>query len=199
MPIVKVNNYSDSYSPVGVSALGTIVFDNVVFPGGIDNKWINDEGNPVIYNDVKLDSVSITVNRKKVIQKSRVSGRKGTVKEYITLDDYIITLSAIIAPETFSLLDLGQIGIANVVPGSAFAAGAVGFTVPDEPVELLNNLKLLDDVQDSVQIRCKHLNNTYGINKVVIEEMSDSKTTADTYAIRMRLVSDDEVNLKDFG
>ena len=78
MAIIKVNNYSDSVTPVGVSSLGTVVFDNVVFPAGT---WVDDEGNPQVYGQVQLDAVTLSVNRMKIIQKSRVSGRKGTIKE----------------------------------------------------------------------------------------------------------------------
>ena len=81
----------------------------------------------------------------------------------------MIDLQAIVAPETFSLLDFAQIGVANVVPGAAFAAGVVGFTVPDEPSELMNAISLLEQVPDSVQINSKYLNNYFGITNVVIE------------------------------
>lgn len=196
MPIIKVNGYSDSFTPVGVSALGTVVFDNVVFPAG---SWVDDDGNTQDYNKVKLDAVTLSVNRMKIVQKSRVSGRKGAIREYIALDDYTIDLQAIIAPETFSLLDFAQIGAANVIPAAQAAAGVAGFTVPDEPTELMNNIALLCNVQDRVRIDSKMLGNYFDITHVVIMEFSVTKSSADTYTLKMRMESDEKTDLKDFG
>lgn len=195
MPVVNINSLADSVTPVGVSQLGTIVFDNVVFPAGT---WIDDDGNAQVYNKVKLDAVSLNVNRRKDIVKSKVSGRKGTNKEYITIDDYVINLEAVIAPNTFSLVQIGQIGLANVAPVSA-AAGAVGFTVPNEPVQLLNDIARLDDVQDAVPIRCKHLKNNFNITNVVIENFRLNKISSDTYILRFDMTDDALIDLNGFG
>lgn len=196
MAIVKIGDYSDSLSPVGVSSLGTVVFDNVVFPAGT---WVDLDGNDKTFDEVKLDSVALSVNRTKRIVSSRVSGRVGTIKEYITSDDYNIKLEAIIAPEAFDTLEVAQaLSFGSVLP-LQFAASAAGITVPREPIELLRGIKLLDDVQDSVTVYSKHLNNIFDINNVVIEECSITKFTADSYALSMNLVSDEKVSLKGFG
>ena len=196
MAIINVGGYSDSLSPVGVSALGTVVFDNVVFPAGT---WVDLNSDEKTFDEVKLDSVALSVNRAKRIVSSRVSGRVGMIKEYITSDDYSIRLEAIIAPEAFDTVEIAQaLSFGSILP-LQFAAGAAGVTVPREPMDMLRRVKLLDDVQDSLTIYSKLLNNVFDINEVIIEECSITKFTADSYALSMSLVSDEKVSLKGFG
>lgn len=196
MAIINVGDYSDSLSPVGVSSLGTVVFDNVVFPAGT---WVDLDNNERTFNEVKLDAVALSVARQKNIVKSRISGREGNVNEYITSEAYVIRLEAIIAPEAYDKVDVAQsLAFGSITPLQS-VAGAGGVTVPREPVELMRDIKLLDDVQDSVTVYCKHLNNIFDINTVIIEDFGISKFSADSYSLRMSLISDENVSLKGFG
>lgn len=196
MPIVTVNGLSDSMTPVGVSQLGTVIFDNIVFPAG---QWIDDENNPQPYGEVKLDAVTLSVNRIKKIIKSQVVGQSGDTKEYVTTGDYVINVNAIIAPDTFALIDFAAIGVANAIPSTQVVNGAIGVTVPQEPVQLLKNIADIEKCPDSVPIRCKYLKNNYDITRVVIESMTINRSGADTWTLQFKLLSDFELDLKDFG
>jgi hypothetical protein len=166
---INVNDRSDSITPVGISSLGTPIFDNVVFPAG---RYYDLSNNLLEYQEVKLDSVTLVVNRPKDIIKSKVSGRKGEISEHIGFSNYTIFLTGVIAP----------------VP-----------VFPIEDTDLLDRLKKLDDVPDRVPILSKFLNNIYKITHVVIEDMEVSKASSDTYAVRMSMYGDDDIDLKDFG
>lgn len=195
MAIINFNNIADSFRPVGVSALGTAVFDNVVFPAG---QYVDLDGNTQVYNEVVLDAVTLNVTRTKEIIVSKVAGRDGTVKEYVTTNDYEIGINAVIAPPLYTEAQLAQISL-GFVPGVQEAGSGFGIVAPNEPVAEINNLALLEAVPDRVEIRSKFLQNQFDINFVVIDMMSLERLGADSYALRIQCLSDFEVDLGDFG
>ena len=166
---IKVNGLSDAITPVGISQLGSIVTDNVVFPAG---NYFDLSNNQLQYLEVKLDAVDLIVNRPKEIVKSSISGRNGEISEHIGFKNYSIFLTGIIAPETLGV---------------------------SENIEILDRLKALDDVPERVAIQSKFLNNVYGITYVVIHDMEIKKLNSDTYSVRMPMEGDFDIDLKDFG
>ena len=76
---------------IGVSQLGTLLFDDITFPSG---SYRSLEGVVVDYDELKLQSVRFIVAQEKNIVKTAISGRNGTVKEYNNDGDYQITLQA---------------------------------------------------------------------------------------------------------
>lgn len=192
---VSVNGISDSLSPVGVSDLGTLVYDNVVFPAGT---WIDLDGNVQAYNEVKLDAVTIVVNRTKEIVISKVSGREGSIKEYITNNDFTITLAALITSPNVTPGDIALIG-AGLLPGVSGFAGAVGLTAVQEPVVALSRLKRLEEVPDNVEIRSKILQNVYDITKVVVADYSCERVGSDAWSVKLELIQDRDIDLEDFA
>ena len=166
---VFVNGISDTATPIGISQLGTPVFDNIVFPAG---QYYDLSNNLIKYEEVKLDAVTVIVTRMKNIVKSSISGRNGEISEHIGFGNYNISLVGIIAPDVISL---------------------------GENTELLSKLKKLDDVPERVPVRSKFLNNIYNITHVVIERAETSKASSDTYNLRMAMYGDFDIDLKDFG
>jgi hypothetical protein len=166
---ILINGTQDSLTPVGISALGTPVFDNVVFPAG---NYFDLSGNQKNFEQVSLDAVQLVVNRPKKIVKSEISGRDGEISEHVGFANYQIALTAVIAPDPSN---------------------------PSENTELLNRLKKLDDVPERVQILSKHLNNIFKITHVIIEDMRVQKIDADTYSVVMPMYEDKDIDLKDFG
>lgn len=192
---INVNNIADSFDPVGVSQLGTVVFDNIVFPAGT---YFDLDGNEQFYNEVVLDAVTVTVNRNKEIVRSKVSGRDGEIKEYVTNNDYRVSVNAVIAPENYTADQIAQIA-AGFIPGVRFGTSVASAVIPNEPTELINNLAILEKVPDRVEVRCKHLQNNFDINYLVIDDFRLGKATADSYALRIECSSDFSIDLKDFG
>lgn len=76
---------------IGVSQLGTLLYDDITFPAG---SYRTLEGVVVDYDEFKLQSVRFILNQEKNIVRTQISGRNGTVKEYNNDGDYLIALNA---------------------------------------------------------------------------------------------------------
>lgn len=101
-PIVKDNNPYDGKIAQGpapdpalyLSALGTPVVADVTFVGG--SYTDNDTGRVITFPSLTLETVLITVSQPKRIVKTDIQGRNGSVKEYIGMDDWQITINGIL-------------------------------------------------------------------------------------------------------
>lgn len=78
-----------------LSALGTPVVINLIF----DSVAYTDmnTGRKMVTQLLQFDAVLCTLSQAKKIVKTEIQGRDGTVKEYIGLDDYQVTINGIIA------------------------------------------------------------------------------------------------------
>ena len=132
--------YQQADFPVATSALGTPVYTNIVFKGGRYTNHIT--GSPTHFDDVELQTVLLGVSQAKKIVKTEIQGRDGTLKEYIGMDDYHITVNAIIN-------------------------GANGH-YPAEDVQLL---KQMLDAPVTIDVTCDYLL-LLGIHCVVVESYS---------------------------
>lgn len=74
------------------SQLGTEILSNIVFEAGS----YTDRGQVINFEGLAIDMVLITINQTKNIIKTDVQGRAGSVKEYISLGDYVINIKAAI-------------------------------------------------------------------------------------------------------
>jgi len=100
--------------PIGLSPLGTPIFDDITFPAG---SYLTLEGVTVDYAELRLISVRYVVQQAKNIVRTMVSGRNGSVKEYNNTGDYIIKGQASISElaPVFPREDLEKfIGIVDV-------------------------------------------------------------------------------------
>lgn len=76
------------------SYLGTPVFSPLTIHPG---KYTDDKGTEITFEGIYLDTVLMTVSHTKIIQKTTVAGRKGTIKEYIGDGDRMINIKIVIA------------------------------------------------------------------------------------------------------
>lgn len=77
-----------------LSALGTPVYTNIEFLS--DSYETNVKGLSRTTPNLKYEAILITVSQAKKIIKTEIQGRNGTVKEYIGLDDYNVTINGVI-------------------------------------------------------------------------------------------------------
>lgn len=99
-PVYNKNPY-ESRIPEGVapdpamylSPLGTPVVADLLLQGG---SYTNNSGKIVTYEDVTLVTVLITLSQPKRVVRTEIQGNDGTVKEYIGMDDYQLTINGII-------------------------------------------------------------------------------------------------------
>ena len=76
--------------PEFISQLNTPVYSNVIFNAGkiLDNDLIEIDN----WADFRIDDILLTVTQSKRIITTEIQGKDGSIKEYIGLDDYQVTL-----------------------------------------------------------------------------------------------------------
>ena len=86
--------YDDNYDKeLYKSKLGTPVLTNLVIEAG---EYTDDFGNRKTFPKLTFDTVLMTIAQSKNIVKTTLQGRPGTVKEYISLGDFEVTINGII-------------------------------------------------------------------------------------------------------
>jgi len=148
---------NDSDKAVAQSYLGTPVYANIVFgnlvninnvDGAVKNEYIDLQGNVIPFEPLRIDTVLMDVRMQKNIIKTPIQGRNGTIKEYISDGDYIITISG---------------SISTTERGTKASYG-----IPEDDVESLINIC---NIPYPVPVDSSFLN-LFGIDKVVIDDYS---------------------------
>jgi hypothetical protein len=78
----------------GRSQLGSLIYGQVEIEPGF---YYDPDGKRTPYDGITLDTTVITVNQTKNIVKTAISGRNGTIKEYINDGDYEVQISGILS------------------------------------------------------------------------------------------------------
>lgn len=91
----------ESDAPIATSYLGTPVYSNLIIAGVKNTRGAT--------QDLVFDTVMIEVNQEKNIVRTPIQGRKGTVKEYISMGDYNVTINGMIVSEFSNVLPKDQI------------------------------------------------------------------------------------------
>lgn len=88
-----ISKVDESDQPLYFSDLGTPVWANIEFSGG---SYVDQNGVTINFPTIKFETVLLTIDLPKVIIKTPIQGRNGTVKEYIADDDYQINIKGVI-------------------------------------------------------------------------------------------------------
>lgn len=154
-------------TPIGTSSLGTPVFDDITFPAG---QYVNLFGDVIGFDEVVLRDVLIVANRAKNIVMTPVQGRDGTVKEYISAGDYIISVSGRLVSES------------NTFPELELA-----------------NLNALMDANTALSVVCSFLNDGLNVGYLVMQRDSYSQVrgSRNTIDISFQAVSDVSLDLEE--
>lgn len=111
-------------NPIAVSYLGTPVYSNLVFLPTSD-----------ISDRLRIDTVLMEVDQTKNIVKTDIQGRNGTVKEYISDGDYMVTIRGVIVspyPNVFPREDIDLLikycQVTEQLPVSSFFLDLFGIT-----------------------------------------------------------------------
>jgi hypothetical protein len=75
------------------SSLGTPVYTDLVFEAG---QYIDENNNQQSFDQIKMVTVIVTISQTKNIVKTSIQGRPGTIKEYIGMGDYLISINGVI-------------------------------------------------------------------------------------------------------
>lgn len=89
----KIDLNTNQDNPLYFSQLGTPVFTDLQFTG---NSYDDNFGVKKTFDTIKFDMILVTVSQSKNIITTAIQGRDGTVKEYIGMGDYSVTINGII-------------------------------------------------------------------------------------------------------
>ncbi len=159
--------------PKRISALGTPIFDDITFPGGIyvvkdtSGKDIGE----VNYSELSIISGQVAVSSVKNIIETPIAGRNGTIKEYVSTGDYSISISGKIT-EALNLF----------------------------PADYLDNFVEIMNISETIPVESKFLNEFFNIQSVIIKKFNVSTVAGsmNEVDISIEMVSDVEINLNDF-
>jgi len=145
----QLDNTDNSDHPLSYrSQLGTPVYANIEFlPGqyetntkGVFRSFGSHVDGPA---RLRYEAVLITVSQQKLIVKTQIQGRNGSVKEYIGMDDYQVTVNGILTtPEN----------------GNGIA-----------PIDYLYELKKMLDAPIAIEVSSAYLN-LLGINWLMVTD-----------------------------
>lgn len=133
---------SNADASIGTSQLGTPVFANITFKGTSYVDVVNGVEKTVTFPDLVFETVIMTVGQSKNIITTEIQGRNGTVKEYIGMSDYQVTIN----------------GILTVQNGNGV-----------NPIEQLRNLKLMLNANKTLEVACTYLQ-TLDITNIVVKD-----------------------------
>lgn len=93
----KINQLDSRDPELYKSALGTPVIIDLLFQSVTYTDF--NKNRQVTTDELRLQTVLCTVSRPSIINKTQIQGKNGTVKEYISKDDYAVTINGIIVGE----------------------------------------------------------------------------------------------------
>jgi hypothetical protein len=175
---VKINAEEEDENASDLTTyLGTPVFSNIeLIPGTVTNKDgaqinygnIRQEQNPN-QDTFRMDTVLIDVSQEKQIIKTNIQGVSGTVKEYISKGDYQIKVRGALVEEN-------------------------GRRYPEEQVSQLREYL---EVEASIGIASRFLNDIFGVNEIVVEGFSFPQVEGfqNTQFFEFSAISDDPIEL----
>jgi len=88
--LMNIGTFDPSDDPIATSYLGTPIYSNIIFEADPDTPE---------NADLRLDTVLFEVNMPRIVVMTPISGRNGTVKEYISNGDYQILISGMIVSQ----------------------------------------------------------------------------------------------------
>lgn len=75
------------------SLLGTDVWSNLIFPAGVYETL---EGDEIEFDEIAIDSVLLNISQSKNVVTTPIQGRNGSVKEYISDGDFVISIAGVL-------------------------------------------------------------------------------------------------------
>tara|TARA_R100000995_G_C3466484_1_gene115969 strand:- start:537 stop:1199 length:663 start_codon:yes stop_codon:yes gene_type:complete len=174
----KLYNFGEEEADTqrGVSYLGTPVFMNIEFNPGA---YVDKKNNTIEYGQLftntaddsgfKIDTVLCDVTITKQIITTNIQGVNGSVKEYISQNDYEVTIRGALVDES-------------------------GQRYPEEQV-----LQLVEycEVPDSIQIFSRFLNDNFNIQYLTIQSVNlpQVEGTENVQLFEIKAISDDPIEL----
>lgn len=150
---------------IPANLFGTPMYDNLYFEPG---NYTDLNGNVIPFEGVQINSVVLMVEQSRNIVKTSIQGRNGTIKEYISDGDYMIT-------------------------ANGFLTG-VGNEFPEQESKALNEISI---VPQQVKVTSEFLNEVFGISYIVIEKLTvaQKQGSRNEIGFSMQALSDNDIDL----
>lgn len=129
---------------IGKSDFGTPVMDRLEFPKG---SYVDLEGNTISFAGIANATVILEVNQSKNIVKEAIQGRNGTIKEYVSDGDFVISARGFISNKDNAI-----------------------------PLDALRDFRAIMQVPQQIEVVSQYLNEIFEINQIVIESYSMPQT-----------------------
>ena len=159
------------------SMFGTPVYSNLEIPAG---QYTDLDGVVINYEGIRLDTVLFDVSQERNIVRTAVSGKAGTVKQFIADGDYIINCQGIITGESFKT-------------NSGFGVQATA-GVPEEEIR---KLKVICSVPKEIEVVSAFLD-FFDITTVVITAptFGEKEGSRSEVFFACSMISDNPIELK---
>lgn len=159
------------------SLFGTPVYSNLEIPAG---EYTDLEGKTIKYEGIRIDTIMFDVSQERNIVRTQISGRNGTVKQFISDGDFVINCTGIITGRSVEQSKGFQ--VQNVV-------GA--------PEEEIRKLKAICSIPKEIEVVSEFLD-FFDITTVVINSPSYSQKEGSRGEIlfQMQMYSDQPIELK---
>jgi hypothetical protein len=159
------------------SIFGTPIYSNLEIPAG---EYVDLDGNPVQYEGVRIDTLMFDVSLEKNVVRTQISGRNGTIKQFISDGDFVINCTGIITGRS-----------------SAENNGFSVSTVVGAPEEEIRKLKAICSVPREIEVVSEFLD-FFDITTVVIVAPSFAQKEGSRGEIffQMQMYSDTPIELK---
>jgi hypothetical protein len=173
--IPNLNNDTPSHT----SYLGTPVYDSLVL-GNLneENTYINILNEEVDFMPIRFDEVLLDVSLIKNIVNTPIPGRNGTIKQYISDNDYSIYITG---------------SISGKWNGSRWSKNGVYY-----PEQEMQNLINICKAGYMIPVTSNFLNNIYGIDNIAIADYRMSQVEGGRYsqAFEINALSDSDIILE---
>lgn len=161
------------------SLFGTPVYSNLEIPAG---RYRDLDGKNIEFQGIRIDTVMFDVSQEKNIVKTAISGKNGTIKQYIADGDFVINCQGIInsiTEENGSTFDVRFIQDGGV------------------PEEEIRKFKAICSVPKEIEVVSEFLD-FFDISTVVIESYNFSQVEGERTQVlfSLSMISDQPIELK---
>ena len=172
------------------SYLGTPIFDPVTIKGGnffeLDDI---EESNPINYDGLIIPAAIIEITQTKNIITTAIQGRNGTIKEFISDGDFVITITGIIIGQNEGVAgteDASVKDIGNVYPGDDVNKLITICKVPNS-IEIISDF--LGFFTDSNGQNTRYVITSYS--------MPQKEASVDTQPFQISILTDTAIDLEE--
>ena len=159
------------------SIFGTPIYSNLEIPAG---EYTDLKNNKIKFEGIRIDTVMFDVSQERNIVRTQISGRNGTIKQFISDGDFVINCQGILSGRSVE-----------------FGKGFQMQNFTGVPEEEIRKLKAICSIPREIEVVSEFLD-FFGITTVVINAPSYSQKegTRGEILFSLQMYSDEPIELK---